>query len=216
LLPKIIYFDLDGTLIDSTKAIVDTFYYTFDKFNFDFVKNHNKIASTIGYPLEIMYEKLGVQKNDISKFVDAYRERYIKISLAQTTLLENSIEAVELASKNARLGVVTTKMAKYTAPLLEHMKIMKYFEFIIGREDVINPKPDPEPILKAINKMDISVGDNLIYMIGDTKLDMISAKKAGIKGVGVLCGHGTLDELKQHTDCITDDALGAVNAIINL
>ncbi len=48
----IILFDLDGTLIDSTDAIVSTFYHSFEKMNFDFKGNHEDIKALIGYPLE--------------------------------------------------------------------------------------------------------------------------------------------------------------------
>ena len=53
---KIILFDLDGTLIDSTDAIVSTFYHSFKELNFDFKGNEENIKSLIGYPLDIMYK----------------------------------------------------------------------------------------------------------------------------------------------------------------
>ncbi|MBI3874221.1 MAG: HAD hydrolase-like protein, partial [Arcobacter sp.] len=61
---KVILFDLDGTLIDSTEAIVGTFYYTFKKMNFEFHGKNEDIEKLIGYPLETMYQQLGV-KNEL-------------------------------------------------------------------------------------------------------------------------------------------------------
>ena len=52
---NIILFDLDGTLIDSTDAIVSTFMYSFKEMNFNFKGNEEDIKSYIGYPLDIMY-----------------------------------------------------------------------------------------------------------------------------------------------------------------
>ena len=210
---KIILFDLDGTLIDSTDAIISTFYYSFKELEFDFKGSDEDIKALIGYPLDVMYLELGVQKGKEWDFVDAYKQRYRTISIAQTTLLKNAVESLELASSFARLAIVTTKTTQYTIPLLEHMDIFKYFEGIIGRQEVQNPKPHPEPIYKAIELLNIDKEKYDIYMIGDTKLDLIAANDAGIKGIGVLCGYGKYDQLSGYTNAIFGDSLEAVKHI---
>ena len=48
-------------------------------------------------------------------------------------------------------------------------------------------------------------------MIGDTKLDLIAAREANINSIGVLCGYGTLDELKEYTNIIKNNSLEAIN-----
>lgn len=212
----VILFDLDGTLIDSTDAIISTFYHSFEKKKFDFKGSEEDIKNLIGYPLDIMYEALGIPKEEAWDFVDVYKQRYREISLEMTLVLEDAIEALELASKHARLGIVTTKTTHYSIPLLENMGIMKYFECIIGRQEVINPKPHPEPVLKAMELMNVTTEEFQIYMIGDTKLDLIAAKAANITGVGVLCGYGKYGDLSQYTEHIEKNSLQAVKRIINL
>ena len=91
---------------------------------------------------------------------------------------------------------------------------MKYFETIIGRQEVENPKPDPEPVLKAIENMNLIPHKN-IFMIGDTKLDIIAANEANISSVAVLCGYGKKDELALYTSNIVTDSLEAVKLIKN-
>jgi len=209
----VLLFDLDGTLIDSTKAIVGTFNYSFEKLQYTFKGNDEDIKDLIGYPLDVMYAGLGVSKDNIKLFVDTYKNRYKDISLAQTVLLNDAKKSLELASSFARLAIVTTKTTKYTIPLLEDMGIMKYFELIIGRQEVINPKPHPEPVLKAIEGLNVTVCNTSIYMIGDTKLDLIAANKANVKGVGVLCGYGKIDDLKQYSDMVYDTTFEAVRSI---
>jgi phosphoglycolate phosphatase len=212
----VILFDLDGTLIDSTDAIISTFYHSFAVKDFNFKGTDEDIKNLIGYPLDVMYEQLGVSKEEVNEFVDEYKKRYREISLDMTLILADAKEALELASQHAKLGVVTTKTTQYSIPLLENMGIIHYFECIIGRQEVINPKPHPEPVLKAMEIMNVSNEKFDIYMIGDTKLDLISAKEAKITGVGVLCGYGKIGELSQYSDIIENNTFLAVKRIINL
>lgn len=209
---NIILFDLDGTLIDSTEAIVSTFLHSFEKLNFDYTGNEEDIKSLIGHPLDIMYQELGVEQEVVWDFVKTYKERYREISKAQTELLDNVKEALALASSFARLSIVTTKTGAYTTPLLEHLGIMDYFEIVTGYEHVEHPKPHPEPILKTLDLMKIERTSN-IWMVGDTHLDLIAANSAGVNSVGVLCGYGKEDDLKEFTSFITPDSLEAVKLI---
>ena len=208
----IILFDLDGTLIDSTDAILESFYFAFKDQNFTFTGLEEDIKNEIGYPLDVMFQTLGVNEKDVWSFVDSYKLHYRKISEDKTTLLDHAKEAVIEASKIARLAVLTTKTTRYSIPLLENFGLMKYFETIIGRQEVENPKPHPEPILNALKSMN-AVGHQNTYMIGDTKLDLIAAKEANINAVGVLCGYGYKDELEEYTHLIATNSLEAIKLI---
>ena len=210
---KIILFDLDGTLIDSTDAIVSTFRFAFKEQGFDFRGSDKNIKDLIGYPLDIMFERLGVSKQKVWDYVDSYKNRYRVISVEQTTLLENAFEAVQLASKIARVSVVTTKTRMYTIPILDNFNITQYFEVITGRENVENPKPHPEPILKTLAQMNYDKNSDEVYMIGDTKLDLICANEAKVNAIGVLCGYSDEEELLKYTNIVKKDSLEAVKHI---
>ncbi len=202
----IILFDLDGTLIDSTDAIVETFHYSFDVHGMQRPKDE-EIKALIGYPLDIMYAQLGVEEGKVWDFVHTYKEEYRKISTLKTELLPRAVEAVKEASKIATLAIVTTKTAKYSKVLMEYFGLMQYFEVLIGREDVVKPKPDAEPILNALKSLP---KDENIWMIGDTKLDLISANEANVNCAAVLCGYGKEEELKMFTNVIFNDAFEVV------
>lgn len=210
---KTILFDLDGTLIDSTEAILESFSVAYDTFG-RAMPEEDEIKKLIGHPLDMMFRMLGVPNSQADAYVDAYKEYYRLISRKKTTLLPLAKEAVKLAATIGTLGVVTTKTARYSEELLEHLGVMHYFEVLIGRESVTHPKPHPEPILKALSHLKADASRT--WMIGDTPMDLIAANEAGVQGIGVLCGYGTKYDLQKHTDCVLKDALDAVKHITRL
>jgi len=209
----IILFDLDGTLIDSTEAILESFSVAFQTHGQE-VPSDEEIKAEIGYPLDVMFPTLGVAEEEVEAYVLAYKMHYRKISCAKTVLLPDAHAAVELASRHATLGVVTTKTAKYSIELLEHMGLMDYFDVLVGREDVEYPKPHPEPILKALSSIQHDTTN--YWMIGDTPMDILAAKAANINSVAVTCGYADEALLLEHTDNVTQSALEAVKFIIVL
>jgi phosphoglycolate phosphatase len=210
----IILFDLDGTLIDSTPAILESFHEAYKAFNTP-VPSDEEIKKLIGLPLDIMFEKLGIPSDEKWDYVNAYKKHYRPISKQKTTLLPFAKEAIIEASKIADLGIVTTKTARYSEELMDHFGVLKYFKVLIGREDVQNPKPHPEPILKALNILGYRL-DKKAYMIGDTCLDSISAKEAGIIPIAVHSGYGDKIDLHNCTDIVLENALEAVKYLSKL
>ncbi len=202
----IILFDLDGTLIDSTDAVYESFCVAFENFGDEKVEKKS-VTSLIGHPLDIMFAKLGVEDQKIDEYVNIYKGHYRGIASEKTTLLDGAKEAVELASTFARLGVVTTKTARYSKEILEHLGIGKYFEVLIGRENVINPKPHPEPILKALNFFG---GYQKAWMIGDTCMDVQSALEAKIEHIALTCGYANKEDLEKCAKVIKKDAIEAI------
>lgn len=205
---KIILFDLDGTLIDSTEAIVESFTKAYESFGVE-VPSSEKIIPLIGLPLEMMFVKLGVAEAESLEYAKVYKEHYVTIHTQKTKLLPNVEESVKLAHGYANLAVVTTKTSEYSRILLEHFGLMKYFTIVIGREDVKNPKPDPEGILKALAKLNHRSGI-VTYYIGDTCDDMIAAEEAEIGAIGVLTGSTSKDDLLDNADFVTEDVYKAV------
>jgi len=203
----ILLFDLDGTLIDSTEAILESFHHAFDFYSYPH-PDDEAIKTLIGHPLDYMFAHLGVEEERVWDFVAVYKEHYREISTQKTVLLPHAREAVELAATFAKLGIVTTKTGKYSQILMEHFGLMEKFEVLIGREHVEHPKPHAEPILKALEAIDVE--DKEVWMIGDTQMDLVAAEAAGIKAIAVLSGYEFRDTLQKFTDVIFNDAYEAV------
>ena len=210
---KTILFDLDGTLIDSTDAILESFGVAYETFG-HVAPEDEEIKKLIGHPLDLMFSMLGIDSLETNDYVMAYKEHYRLISRKKTTLLPLAIEAIKQASKIATLGIVTTKTAQYSEELLEHLGVMHHFKVLIGRENVTHPKPHPEPIQKAL--LTLNADPRQTWMVGDTPMDLICAKEAGVKSIGVLCGYSTKYELEKHTSYVVHDALDAVKIITEL
>ncbi|SFV90813.1 Phosphoglycolate phosphatase [hydrothermal vent metagenome] len=206
-----ILFDLDGTLIDSTEAILESFQVAFETFGKKAPQAH-VIKSQIGHPLDVMFSYMGIEDTQVDQYVDAYKKHYRVISKEKTILLPDAKEAIELASTHATLGIVTTKTGLYSKELLEHMGVMHYFSVLIGREDVTHPKPHPEPVLKALSKLDSD--KTACWMIGDTPMDIAAANAAAIESVAVTCGYASKAELLEYGCNIVPNAYEAVKFII--
>jgi len=209
---RAILFDLDGTLIDSNDAILYGFSYAFEKFGRR-PPEPEKILALVGHPLDVMFKALGVRE-DVDAWVAAYKEGYRQVFKEKTRLLPQAAEAVKEATTIARLGVVTTKTGSYSKELLEHLGLLRYFDVVVGKEDVHYPKPHPEPILKALHH--IGAAPQKSFMVGDTCLDMEAARDAGVYGVGVECGYGEEWQLRQCARHTEKGPLEAVEFIASL
>ncbi|MCX6073824.1 MAG: HAD-IA family hydrolase [Campylobacterales bacterium] len=208
---KIILFDLDGTLIDSTEAILESFYHSLKMHGEVSDITEEMITSQIGHPLQTMFAGVGIVEENIEAHVATYKLHYREISRFKTFMLPYAIEAIKEASQFARLGIVTTKTGHYSRELMEHFELMHYFEVLIGFENVTNTKPHPEPILTALEQM--NSGTQNVWMIGDTSLDLEASVRAGVEGVGVLSGYHTAEQLSPFAFTIHNNALEAVRHI---
>ncbi len=209
---KVILFDLDGTLIDSTCAILEAFEVALKgtKAHFD----GEQIKAMIGFPLDIMFARLGFKGDEVQKRIEAYKVHYLQIYLTQTTLLPRVKEALDLAHSFATLGVVTTKGTPTSKACLEHLGVLSLFDALVGKDDVSEPKPSSEPILKALSLL--GRGKENAFMVGDTHLDIKAAFNAGISCVAVNSGYESVESLKSYGVAVRADAYEAVEFIKNL
>lgn len=206
-----ILFDLDGTLIDSTEAILNSF-------NFAFLDNKNKnydekkIKALIGISLDEIFKACAV--DDVDKYISSYKKQYEKVYLEQSFLLPLVKEVLSEAKSFAKLGVVTNKGGVFTANLLKHLGVIDFFEVLVTKDDVIKAKPDAQPINKALEKL--NQNKERAYLIGDTSVDVKAAKNADIQCVVVEPMYESKEELAKSGVFIAKNVLEAVLHIKNL
>jgi len=190
---KAVGFDLDGTLIDSTDAIVASFMHSFERIGRP-LPTRDAVVSTISVPLEKQFLLIDDGVEDVATATAIYREHYVRESPATTVVLPSVREALEeLSRAGVAIGMATSKRRSSAEVLLEHLGIAKYFACCIGPEDVTNAKPHPEPIHTLMRRMDVSAPD-FVY-VGDTHLDVQSAQAAGARCWAVTTGYATRDVL---------------------
>lgn len=206
---KILLFDLDGTLIDSTQAILESFVNASLFFGYNFKGREEEIQALIGSPLREMFIKMGLPQGEIEECVKLYRSNYERIYLQKTILLPKVMDSFKTLPSSYLLGVVTSKSSFFSKKILENLGMIKYFFRIVGIDDVKEPKPSAEPIFKALEGLEYDKSQ--VYMIGDTFFDMQSAKNADVVGIGV---QGKYDKnLREYTDFVFEDIQQALEYI---
>lgn len=205
-------FDLDGTLIDSTDAIVASFLHTFREMGHT-PPEREDIVATISVTLEDQFRLLA--DLDVAQAARVYREHYVRTAPATTVLFPGVSDSLDqLSCAGVRMGVATSKKRSSAEPLLAHLKIAGYFEACIGPEDVIHPKPHPEPIQALMRQMNIAQPSWLVF-IGDTRFDADSARAARVPFIGVTTGYATRAELEAcGVQTIVDSMAEAVNCVL--
>lgn len=178
---KGLLFDLDGTLLDTTTLIVNSFKYTF-RCHYNRELDNQDIYEYFGKTLQVAMENLGPDKVD--ELIETYRKYNLAHHDELTAAFTGVVEAIQtLYSEGILLAIVTSKTHATALRGLKLFNLDKYFHSIIGVEQCLHHKPDPEPVLTALNSLELSPNDCL--MIGDSPADLASAQSANVKTAAV-------------------------------
>jgi len=101
-----------------------------------------------------------------------------------------------IKNRGCRIGIVTSKSRLGTDTCLNFLGITSYVDVIITADDAVHHKPHPEPLNRALEMLSSSSTDALY--IGDSHLDIIAAKSAGIKAAYVTWGAGNNNKIQQY------------------
>ncbi len=188
-----IIFDLDGTLIDSFEAINDAFDEVFSRFQGRTI-TFQESNSYVGVPLEgLLGELFGKENQD--EAIEVFRNKYKEVCFEKTSLIGGVKELlIYFKKKGKSLNVATNKTGSISRKLLEHLEIGNLFDYVFGVYDGLLGKPSPEMIQKIVEKTNVSLSSTIL--VGDSPIDIMTAKNAGIRIFSVASGNHSYEELQ--------------------
>ncbi|MGI6644058.1 MAG: HAD family hydrolase [Bacillota bacterium] len=204
-----VLFDLDGTLLDTTKAILASLRHTVEYFT-GTIPPTGVLQKTMGIPLVDVLESLLPGRTQ--EALQVYVDHNLRVHKDFVKPYPGVIETLNaLKSGGIRLGLVTSKRRHSAQVGLKSACIGDSFEAIVCHDDTDKHKPDPTPLLMALESMGIASGT--VLMVGDTIFDIRAAKNADgalpglrVKSGAVTYGGGLRGDLSsEEPDFLFDD-----------
>lgn len=189
-----LFFDLDGTIINSQKGIFSSIRYALQKMNLSDLSDE-ELLSFIGPPLLTSFKKIGMDEEQANKAVVFYREHYQQSGMFEITPYEGIEEALAKLAKEKQLYLATSKPEVFAKAILDFLDYTQYFTGIYGA-DLDNKRSEKAAVL-AYGLESTGLKDkSTAVMIGDRENDILGGKANNILPVGVLYGFGDQAELK--------------------
>lgn len=186
---KAIIFDFDMTLVDTSHAIA----YAMNRFAeiMGLRKvSYDEVLATIGLPMEKSLSVLW--QGAKPEWLDIYSSECRPLEYEKMRPFPGVPETLK-ALKDRGLKLAITSNRRSVKKAIDHLGLGEYFDLVLGLEEVNIPKPEPYILLEAIESL--GVGRDQVAYVGDTVIDMITAKNAGIVGIGVTTGPSSEEEL---------------------
>ena len=184
-----VIFDLDGTLLYTLEDFRDSTNYALLKFNYD-PRSLDEIRTFVGNGVRRLIEKslpCGAENPVFEECLSEFKKHYL-LNMYNKTAPFQGIDGLlsTLKEKNIHIAVVSNKYDRAVKELCE-----KYFknkiELAVGESENIRKKPAPDSVLSVINQFD--VGIQTVLYVGDSDVDIQTAKNASVKSVGVTWGY---------------------------
>ncbi len=193
-LPRLVMFDLDGTLIDSVPDLAEAV----DRMLVEMGRapaGVEKVRDWVGNGARVLVRRalaggldhaaVGEAETEeaLARFLDIYADCH-----NLTALYPGVHELLEALSTTAvELAVVTNKPERFVAPLLEQVGLGGYFRWIIGGDTLPQQKPDPAALLQVMHLAGVEAAQSLF--IGDSRNDVLAARAAGVPCIAVSYGY---------------------------
>jgi phosphoglycolate phosphatase len=189
----VVIFDLDGTLIDTSKGVLASAVYAAKKLGYE-IPNEKTLRRFLGPPLsESFAEIFNVPADNVELAVNLYREEYVNQKF-NGEIYNGVIDLLEfLKSRNVKMAVVTLKHEKFASVVLEHFGLLNYFDVVCGASED-NQSDKSVHIHKILEKFNCET--EKAVLIGDGKYDGIGAKKAGVDFIAVNYGFARENEFE--------------------
>jgi phosphoglycolate phosphatase len=196
-------FDLDGTLIDSKLDLVNSV-------NFMLLEMQREVlplatvASYIGHGApRLVADALGPEASEADRKsgLEIFLAHYAEHSLDATRAYPGVVEGLQ-SLQDRPMAVLTNKPAKMSVEILEALGLLKYFRAVYGGDTFEKKKPDPAGALAILKNLSADPRESA--MVGDSDVDIKTARNAGMFAIGVNYGFGQHDRRAQPADLYVD------------
>ena len=178
---SIVLFDLDGTLVDSAAVILGSFHYATETVLRRRFPDERILAQVGGTNLASQMALLDA--DHVEELVRVYREHNEPLQ-GELVCFAGVVDVLaQLKSEGRRLGVVSAKRRPTVRHAFESAGIAEYFDVVVGSDETERHKPDPDPVLKALELLDARPED--AAYVGDSPFDVAAARAAGVVAVAV-------------------------------
>jgi phosphoglycolate phosphatase len=196
-------FDLDGTLIDSKLDLVNSVNFMLQEMQRD-VLPLATVASYIGHGApRLVADVLGREATeaDSKRGLEIFLAHYNEHNLDATRAYTGVVEGLE-ALQDRPMAVLTNKPKKMSVEILKALGLLKYFRAVYGGDSFEKKKPDPAGALAILQ--DLGVHPHESAMVGDSGVDIQTARNAGMLAIAVNYGFGQHDRQIQPADLYVD------------
>jgi pyrophosphatase PpaX len=187
-------FDLDGTLIDSIRLILDSYHHTLTQHHLPARTDEDWLRG-VGTPLTVQFSDWRDMPEVLEAMISTYREYNLKHHDTMVTVYPGVLEAVrEIKAAGIQTGLVTSKNRQGALRGLKLVGLEALMDVLVCADEVNNPKPHPEPVSKAVELLGADPA-RTVY-VGDSIHDMHSGRAAGVKTAAALWGPFGRDHLE--------------------
>lgn len=204
---KCALFDLDGTLVDTAEDLGKATAFVLEQFGREAKWSDSDYRAFVGNGARKLLERAfeyTLTEKELDKAFEIFRKKY-NVILNDNARLYNGIkESLDiLKGKGMKLAVVTNKPHQSAVIMVEHFFGNSYFDLVIGAQEDKPKKPDPYSANSALEKLGCSAEEAVFF--GDSDVDVLTAKNAGIDAVGCLWGFRSFDVLNSASPLLLID-----------
>jgi phosphoglycolate phosphatase len=195
---ELIIFDLDGTLVDAYPAIISSFNYTMQKLGYP-AKDGFAIRRAVGWGDENLLKPF-VKTKDLAFALSVYRKHHQSALIRESRLFPKANTLLTyLKNKGYLLAVASNRPSRFSWILIRHLKLKKYFDYVLCADKLKHIKPHPEIINNIVKRFSLRPGQ-VIY-VGDMTIDAQAGRRAKVRTIIVTTGSSTKSEIKREGPC---------------